>query len=558
MLVFQLAFSSLGVNVIALDEVVDSENLLTTEVDKAEDNTEISQQQPVIETSKNPIEEAVLEEHPKEMDEENKEQQPQQPKDLIKEVEQEKEQGQPEVKVVEAENKQVEVAAQQENEPLEEKQKQAKDKQMSVAKTQMVIAAAVTENIISNVQFFDGNGVNISDVPTMQPGDAIKITMNWHLVDGHDYKDGDTFTFYLPEQILISGSRSGSLADPLTGINYGAYTVSSDGEVVFTFNENIELNSQVGGNFTLESFLREDLSGSVEQELVLDVPGEADPSQEVTIIPTKGKQLSKSGVLDKPKDPTKVTWTIDVNKTMDLSGPITVSDVVPVGLELIAGSIKVNELNMNIDGSSSLGAPLAETFNSFPIELTDGTKAYRIVFDTKILEKTNTTYVNEATLTSGGKTIEAEASVSTTYSKPMAKSVGDYNGATQEIDWTVHFNQRGDEIKKEDAYFLDYFTTKLEVVESSIVVEVLSYDNDGNEVWTVVPASEYMVTVNSSELPEGQNGFKFQFNKDINQAYRVNYKTKLTGNLSLDQTLSNTVVGLGQKPITINKKVNNS
>ncbi|MBQ0139237.1 MAG: LPXTG cell wall anchor domain-containing protein [Kurthia sp.] len=418
-------------------------------------------------------------------------------------------------------------------------------------------AVEITENILSNIQFLDGSGNPVTTAKPMKPGDELSISLDWALKDNHGYTAGDTYTFQLPEQLLIASVQNGTLSD-VDGTVYGTYTVDKNGQVIFTFNSEIENNSKITGTFKLTSQLKEDLSGSTEQQLVVDVPGSGDITQNIIVTPNKGSSLTKSGVLDKPKDPTKVTWSIDVNKKLEQLGEITVADTIPAGLELIAGSIKVYELEMNINGTATLGSEITGPFTSFPIVLDDGTKAYRIVYETKILEKTNTKYVNKATMTSDGKTTSAEASVTTQYSKPMAKSAGAYNPETHEADWTIHFNQRGDEVKKEDANFNDYFSEKMELMPETLTVEVLSYDSAGNEVWTSVPSSEYKIINNPESIPSDKNGFQLQFNDDINQAYRIKYKTKLTGDLVFNQKITNTVEGLGQKPISVNKEIGNT
>lgn len=42
----------------------------------------------------------------------------------------------------------------------------------------MQIAAEITENIVSNIQFLDGNGKQVTTDEPMQPGDTLSISLD--------------------------------------------------------------------------------------------------------------------------------------------------------------------------------------------------------------------------------------------------------------------------------------------------------------------------------------------------------------------------------------------
>lgn len=271
--------------------------------------------------------------------------------------------------------------------------------------------SAITNNILSNHKFNDGNGVAVTKEKPMAPGDTLAFESDWSLPNGHSYKAGDTFTFTLPEQFLIGGAPKGTLSG--NNIEYGSYTVSSSGEVVFTFNKAIEEESNISGKFKISSKLKEDLLGTPEQSLVVKVPGAGDLTTEILVKPTKGTSLEKSGKLDQTPNPTKATWTIDVNKKLDQLTNAKVSDEIPEGLKLIPGSIKVYELNVDLNGTATRGAEVNVSSPTFPLVLPNKNKAYQIVYDTEILEKKNASYTNNASVNINGEKISAASTVNT-------------------------------------------------------------------------------------------------------------------------------------------------
>ncbi|GEK33725.1 collagen binding domain-containing protein [Kurthia sibirica] len=457
--------------------------------------------------------------------------------------------------------------------PLKNEEKEAVEKkEVSVKKPQIAskeiikeavvskklsTKAAIETKIIQTITYTDKKGNIINQGAEMAMGDEITLKADWALPEPHSYVAGDTYSFKLPTQLLIASEQQGNLQDT-SGVIFGTYTISKTGDVVFTFNDEIEKQSIIKGTFEVQSSLKEKLSGNPNQELVVDVPGAEDWITGIIVKPNVVESLTKTGILDKAKNPSKVTWTIDFNKKLEKIGDVTITDPVPVGLRFISGSMKVYELNVDLNGTATQGAQITENYTKFPLTMKNVTKAYRIVYETKIIDKVNATYKNKVTLTANGKTINAEASVTTSYLEAMDKKVGAYDPSTHLLNWTVKFNQKEDALTKAQSSFIDYYDgQKLDVQTKSFIVKELSYDAAGKEVWTSVPASEYTVTRTSSGMPAGKTGFKFEFKKAVNKTYLIDYQTFINPETVLNTSVANTVSGLGGE-WTANKTVPNS
>ncbi|MBQ0140633.1 MAG: LPXTG cell wall anchor domain-containing protein [Kurthia sp.] len=420
----------------------------------------------------------------------------------------------------------------------------------NTGKKKLTTSAVVTEKILSNIQFLDGKNNPIVAGTAMEIGDSFTISSDWALPNNHSYHEGDTYTFSLPKQFLIEGEQTGNLD------GFGTYKVSTDGTVVFTFSEEVKNNSNVNGKFLIISTLTSDGSNTPAQQLEITRPVGTDASVGIIIKPKVESSFTKKGELDKAQNSQKAIWTIDVNKKLEQLNEIVINDTIPKGLTLDSTSIKVYELNMKLDGSSNLGPLVSSSFTSFPITLTNGKKAYRIVYETKFDEQENKKYENKATMTSGEVTVPATASVTTSYTEQLTKKYTEFDSSTKVVTWEIHYNKRGNTISAADAYFDDTFTSgPMEYVDGSITVEEL---NNGN--WSSVPSSMYDLTKRIGSPA----GFKLQFKNEVTKEYRIKYKTKVNSNFNKNEVLKNKVstvdaeveAELKIKNVNMNKKHN--
>ncbi|MDQ0724324.1 putative surface anchored protein [Paenibacillus sp. W4I10] len=101
----------------------------------------------------------------------------------------------------------------------------------------------ITDQLITSVQMYNqapednGNGTievkgdKIGDIrPRIQ--DEVAVVFTWGLADDkHNYSDGSTFTFNLPDKFIIGSQLKGNLDGGV-----GEYVVNPDGTIIFTFN----------------------------------------------------------------------------------------------------------------------------------------------------------------------------------------------------------------------------------------------------------------------------------------------------------------------------------
>lgn len=101
------------------------------------------------------------------------------------------------------------------------------------------------DSILTKVVLTDKDGTVIDAVynpdNTVNIGEAVKPSYEWALPNGHDYKNGSTFTFELPSQFAIFTDIDEPLVTDQGDV--GRFTVDRNGKVVMTFNDYVENHS---------------------------------------------------------------------------------------------------------------------------------------------------------------------------------------------------------------------------------------------------------------------------------------------------------------------------
>ncbi|GAK13138.1 collagen binding domain-containing protein [Geomicrobium sp. JCM 19039] len=399
----------------------------------------------------------------------------------------------------------------------------------------------IQENIITSVELRDENGniIDAGENPGNNPslGDAADISMDWALPNGHGYQAGSTFTFQLPQQFEVFNDVEGDLLADNGSV--GTFTLSMNNTVVMTFNEQIEELSNVHGILWFQTVIREELEGAVEQEIVFHIKNEDVARIPVRFQPPAGNDLDKAGEVDRAYNATSVTWTVDLNKQMKSLDNVALQDPIEDNQALKPDTIRVYELDVNLDGSVSRGneVPANEfTINDHPfaIEFGDISKAYRVEFETTITDEEGTNYRNVATLIADNQeNMTADASVSTGRGVPLAKESKDYDPITQTIDWEIRYNYNENEIPEADALLVDSFSDEHNFVDGSLQVERITIDADGNESGSTV--------VNYVSLIPTNEGFNLQFTQDIEDAYKITYQTRANDLVVENGRITNTV-----------------
>lgn len=456
---------------------------------------------------------------------------------------------------VAAEEKQEDARKEEQEEASKEKEEnvEANDQEADTtesAEADVVSQAVVGEiekNIITGIVLRDGDGnlINADENPGNKPalGDDVQIEITWELPNGHGYGSGSTFTFSLPDIFHVYNDVNGELTFGDTTV--GSFTLKEDGTVVMTFNEQIEELSNVHGLLNFRTIIREDLVGDVDREVVFDVKDEVVANIPISLQPKAGSAIDKRGQVNRAYNATEIEWTVDFNKQLKSINQAVLKDPIQQHQALKKGSIEVYKLDVQLDGTVKQGErvdPSAYTVTEdpFDIQFGDISSAYRVVFSTEITDEDGTNYANKATLTGkNSEDLSAEASVTTRRGQALAKRNASYDPATQTITWEIHYNYNEKSIKQADALLVDSFSESHDLIADSIKVERITLDENGNEK-EASNADNYAVT-------PGQHGFELKFTEDINDAYKITYKTKANERVLEDGKINNIVQSGGRE-----------
>ncbi|WMM34122.1 SpaA isopeptide-forming pilin-related protein [Shouchella clausii] len=456
---------------------------------------------------------------------------------------------------VAAEEKQEDARKEEQEEASKEKEEnvEANDQEADTtesAEADVVSQAVVGEiekNIITGIVLRDGDGnlINADENPGNKPalGDDVQIEITWELPNGHGYGSGSTFTFSLPDIFHVYNDVNGELTFGDTTV--GSFTLKEDGTVVMTFNEQIEELSNVHGLLNFRTIIREDLVGDVDREVVFDVKDEVVANIPISLQPKAGSAIDKRGQVNRAYNATEIEWTVDFNKQLKSINQAVLKDPIQQHQALKKDSIEVYKLDVQLDGTVKQGErvdPSAYTVTEdpFDIQFGDISSAYRVVFSTEITDEDGTNYANKATLTGkNSEDLSAEASVTTRRGQALAKRNASYDPATQTITWEIHYNYNEKSIKQADALLVDSFSESHDLIADSIKVERITLDENGNEK-EASNADNYAVT-------PGQHGFELKFTEDINDAYKITYKTKANERVLEDGKIDNIVQSGGRE-----------
>lgn len=256
------------------------------------------------------------------------------------------------------------------------------------------------------------------------------------------------------------------------------------------------------------------LSGNAEKTIKLKFAPKGDA----------GLAIKKGGGANKAVNPDKITWTIDVNKQLETIKDVVVEDTLGEGLEFDKDSLKVYELLVKLNGDTLQGDQVnllegaiedKSATGDFSIILGDISSAYRITYDTNIIDKTKTEFKNTATFSKGS----SEAVVNITRGEILEKS-GHPDRAfnPNSIAWTILANMSEDTLS--DGRIEDTLPDGLEIDESSIQVYVLELNDNGtikNEK-AAVGVTQPSTNGNKLIVPLGAT----------TKAHKIEYITKIT------------------------------
>lgn len=393
----------------------------------------------------------------------------------------------------------------------------------------------ITDNIIYDMKLLYKDGTEFEDDDLIDVEDELRFELDWSLSNDKDYIAGDYFEFKLPKQLTVYNPLNGLLGD------HGTYTVDTNGNVKFTFNDNVENASDVKGTFWIDTELdEEEITSTIE---TIDIV----PNEEifdkiiVNVKPTAGQAISKEGQpVDGNFNTEEVEWTVIVNTTRESLKKAVINDPILAGQELTLDSIKLTEVEVDLTGkvTKELDEVIGFTNNStkekLNIELGNTNKAYKLTFKTKLLEKDfkegTTNYENTAVLKSAGKDdAQAGASVSVSRPKSMEKTSSKFDKENRWVEWTVNANFTEQHLKKDDV-ITDEFTFTVGKDEVTDVFEIISenisikqvdkFDDKGKAVETSNAKDLFDITIEGDKVT-------YKLKEDSNKAFILKYKTEL-------------------------------
>ncbi|WP_427181933.1 collagen binding domain-containing protein [Paenibacillus sp. TC-CSREp1] len=414
-------------------------------------------------------------------------------------------------------------------------------------------ASEIQENLITSVQMYNqkpeegSNGqieVRGDKIEDIRPriSDEVAVVFTWGFGDdAHAYGDGSTFTFRLPDKFIIGSQLMGSLDGGV-----GEYVVNPDGTIVFTFNEMLEHAQLEGIFYVWLRFEESKMEDGLKQKIDFSSTGQGIIN--VHFANTARDELQKSGKANKNNfNSDEIEWTVDFNQGEKIMTNVVLEDTLPSGLSL-QGDIEIRELQVQLNGSVKEG-PVVDRAAQFPVDLGDINKAYRITYTTSVQAPTSAPYTgvvysNEVTLTADQSEYNESdvGRVTVSFNEPLNKSGQEsaYDPVTQTITWKVQYNYNQQTITQANAWIEDRFdTAKQRLVTDSLNVYEVEIQSDGRPgAKTLVVSSEYTVNGVGTGFEEG---FKLQFNSDINKAYEIEYKTQAIHRVYENETIVNTV-----------------
>lgn len=404
----------------------------------------------------------------------------------------------------------------------------------------------------SNLVYYDDNG-NIIE-PPVPANTHVRIYYSWSIPEDvrAQIKPGDYFDFQLPEELRPTKPISGELKNA-DGEVYATYTVDQDGNVRFTFTDEVEKQSDINGSFYFDAQFKQDhIDGP--GDITIHYPVEDNlPPVDVEIRPDTDTSIDKQGHFDRTPNPNSVEWTVDINQSMEHLTDPKVTENWPKGIDY--KSVKVYELVMNLDGTvKEVGRELSP--DEYTVDANgnvtvkgDTNKAYRLVYQTDIEDSAKpenggkVSFTNTASLSDKNDPdgIDAKATVTSNYGKPVEKNMTGYDPNNQVFNWEIKYNYGEKNISKDDATITDTISKNMDLVDGSVKIYPITFDAQGNETKgaPLVEGKDYELVPN----PDG-HGFQVKFLHDIDGAVKVEYQTKVNG-IVTDPTQVNNSVSTG-------------
>src|SRR5699024_9390112 len=239
------------------------------------------------------------------------------------------------------------------------------------------------------------------------------------------------------------------------------------------------------------------------------------------------KQTQDSSWKDATYNPEtkEITWTIIANYRENAHDDFKIIDTPKGNQEIVAGSVKVNEIKIESDGSITEGTTVtgkdSTDDGTITVNIGATNKAYKVTYKTTVegLNDLNKTYENKATVKDGDTTInELTASVDVYGETKYGTKAGQQDG--KQIHWSIDVNPSQQLIK--DLKLKDTITSNQEYLTDTIKVYEAKIENENDTFKTVKgdPVSEDAYTLNVED-----DHFTIEWKENVERAFIVEYST---------------------------------
>ena len=280
---------------------------------------------------------------------------------------------------------------------------------------------------------------------TVTDGSSIQVTIYYSITDSDIVTAENNIIYYqLPNGIRLTEEENGPVE--VGDKNAGTYTITTDGRITITFNENFADGSPFSGNISFHGEVSlADIEGG--DDIVFGGAGGT-----ITIVPDAGDtslHIEKTGDYNQAEG--KMYYTVTVSSEDGSDGPIHYTDkfLNPTGgIAYEEESIRVldsagKEVEVEIDvqtGSTWFEIP------NLP-QLGPG-KSYTISYTATVNPDDTTTEDGSLEARNQASAADESNQVSTIHeveiSGPRIQKIGVYNPSTREVVWTVYlYNPRG-------------------------------------------------------------------------------------------------------------------
>ncbi|EPE62395.1 LPXTG-motif cell wall anchor domain protein [Exiguobacterium sp. S17] len=393
----------------------------------------------------------------------------------------------------------------------------------------------ITENILYAYDIRTTTTENV-EVNVVTTDSIVEINYNWKISNGHKYTAGSTFQFKIPSELKMYSAVTDA---PLRfdGQSMGMFDVDLDGNATITFNENVNIYSNIKGTVQVLTQVRDSVEIS-EKRTITVTPIQDIASKTLRVgLKNPGEDIAKSGLPNRAYNSESIEWKVELNRGLKEVVDAEWRDVLPAGLTLRPGSVKVERLVLRMDGTIDR---TEDVTTLFPVDTSDGlridfgtmTSSYRVTFITDIENEEATSFKNTTSLAGENlDLVEASATVAVGRGVELTKSSTDYDDATQTITWESNINYRQRNLTSLEVK--DEFTNTHELVD--VKLYEVELDADGKE------SARTLVSVTPAPTSgDGVNGFTLMLPKN-ETPYQLVYQTKAIDRVITAGSVKNTI-----------------